>query len=144
MVPLYKGCHLKLSSTHLKLACSYGIADKLDKGKRACVFKIMESIYSEEFMASHSLTGRPAPGAPKEEAKPALPQEDVNAIIRKSTSSQYKFTYSDLILFLSLQNSSRRIGKSGTNSIVRTRRSGVQSMESWVSSTGRPRRRENV
>ncbi len=81
-MPLYKGCHLKLDPTHFKLACSYGISEKKEKGKRNVVFKIMESIYSEEYMAEHSTSGRPAPG--KTVAKPSLPKDDMDAISSKS------------------------------------------------------------
>jgi len=41
----------------------------------------MESIYSDEYMASHSLSGRGKPGDPKKKANPALPRDDVDAII---------------------------------------------------------------
>lgn len=79
-MPLYRGCHLKLDPDNLKLAISYGMADKRDKGKRAMINRILESIYSEAYMASHSFSGRPAPGMPPESAKPAIPDKDKVAL----------------------------------------------------------------
>lgn len=87
-VALFKGSHIRLDPKHLKLACSYGIADKKEKAKKAVVYRIMESIYSEEYMAAHTTSGRPAPGNSKEQAKPALPVEDVEAIVGRSFESR--------------------------------------------------------
>ena len=86
---MYKGCHLRLDETHYQLACSYGVADKLEKGKRAMINKLLESFYTSEYMAGHSVSGKQAPGQPKESTKPGLPTADVDAIKSKLESSEY-------------------------------------------------------
>lgn len=80
-VPLFKGSLIHIDPGHLKLIVRYGSSDKSKQAIKAVVYRIMESIYSDEYMASHSLSGRGKPGNPKNKANPALPRDDVDAII---------------------------------------------------------------
>lgn len=72
-----------INEADLKLAVSYGSVGNGDPNMRSMINKIMESVYTREFMATHSYTGKKAPANRRDtehRPKPALPIDDVKAI----------------------------------------------------------------
>ncbi|KAI9551041.1 hypothetical protein GHT06_006255 [Daphnia sinensis] len=80
---LVSGMSLMINEADLKLAVSYGSVGNGDSNMRSMINKIMESVYTREFMATHSYTGKKTPAKRQDkehQPKPALPIDDVKAI----------------------------------------------------------------
>jgi phage gpG-like protein len=73
---------LQINAADLKLAVSYGSVGNGDSNMRSMINKIMESIYTRQYMATHSYTGKASPANKRARipAKPALPVDDRKAI----------------------------------------------------------------
>ncbi len=57
-VPLRAEYSLKISRGNLTLAVSYGKIESEEGNLKKMINKLMESVYTREYMANHSYTGR--------------------------------------------------------------------------------------
>ncbi|KAK4006358.1 hypothetical protein OUZ56_011512 [Daphnia magna] len=81
LVKLHKDYETTIHQNALATAMSYGKAGSKKKDMSKMINIIMEALWDREFMSKHSLTGKKAPtDKTNNPAKPALPQEDVQAI----------------------------------------------------------------
>jgi hypothetical protein len=87
---LVKDGSLQIDASVLRLAVIEGKRGATFDHMRAMCNKILEGVYSRQYMAEHSFSGRGPPtpkGQPKPKTKPGLPPEDVEAIVSTLTFS---------------------------------------------------------
>ncbi|KZS01082.1 Uncharacterized protein APZ42_002366, partial [Daphnia magna] len=107
---LVSGMSLMINEADLKLAVSYGSVGNGDPNMRSMINKIMESVYTREFMATHSYTGKKAPANRRDtehRPKPALPIDDVKAIrlfVTSYWSRKHKVTLNPKLITMAIQD----------------------------------------